>query len=89
MIIIDLNGDFNALNAWILDNVFSDYDIDLDDIDSDIVTSSSDGMSLITIDLNNINLNDDSFDEDDPTNIFLLDLLFVVIDLNNVKHKKR
>ena len=46
-------------------------------------------MSLITIDLNNINLNDDSFDEDDPTNIFLLDLLFVVIDLNNVKHKKR
>ena len=49
-----------------LDNVifFNDY-IDLDDMDSDIVTSFSDGMSLVTIDLNNINLDD----EDDPETI--------------------
>ena len=40
----------------------NDY-VDLDDIESDIVTFFSDGMGLNTIDLNNINLNDDNFDE--------------------------
>ena len=44
-----------------LDNViFSDDYKDLDDVDSDIVTSFSDGMSLVIIDLNNINLDDDN-----------------------------
>ena len=55
-----------------LDNViFSDDYKDLDDVDSDIVTSFSDGMSLVIIDLNNINLDDDNFDEDDPETIIL------------------
>ena len=40
----------------------NDY-VDLDDIESDIVTFFSDGMGLNTIDLNNINLNADNFDE--------------------------
>ena len=46
--------------------VFSNDDIDLDDIDSDVVTYFSDDIGFNTIDLNNINLDDDNFDEDDP-----------------------
>ena len=53
-----------------LDNVvFSNDEIDLDDIDSDIVTFFSDGMGLVTIDLNNISLDDCNFDEDDTETI--------------------
>ena len=53
-----------------LDNVlFSNDEIDLDDIDSDIVTFFSDGMGLVTIDLNNISLDDCNFDEDDSETI--------------------
>ena len=53
-----------------LDNVvFSNDEIDLDDIDSDIVTFFSDGMGLVTIDLNNISLDDCNFDEDDPETV--------------------
>ena len=55
-----------------LDNVaFSNDDIDLDDRDSDIVTSLNDSMELNTIDLDNINLNEYDSDEDDPTNTIL------------------
>ena len=49
--------------------VFSNDEIDLDDIDSDIVTFFSDGMGLVTIDLNNISLDDCNFDEDDPETV--------------------
>ena len=53
-----------------LDNVvFSNDEIDLDDIDSDIVTFFIDGMGLVTIDLNNSSLDDCNFDEDDPETI--------------------
>ena len=52
--------------------VFSNDEIDLDDTDSDFVTFYSDGMGLADIDLSNINLNDDNFDEDDPINIFVV-----------------
>ena len=55
-----------------LDNVaFSNDDIDLDDRDSDIVTSLNDSMELNTVDLDNINLNEYDSDEDDPTNTVL------------------
>ena len=37
----------------------------LDDIDYDIVTFFSDGMGPVTIDLDNINLDDGNFDDDD------------------------
>ena len=50
-------------------------DIGLDDIKSDIVIYFNDGMGLNTIDHNNINLNDDNFDEDRPTNIVLVRLI--------------
>ena len=40
--------------------VFSNDDIDLGDIDSDIVTIFSDSMGLVTIDPNDINLDDDN-----------------------------
>ena len=39
-------------------------------------------MSLVTVDLNNINLDDDNFDEDELELLFLLDLLL------GVKHKQ-
>lgn len=60
------------------DVVFSTNDIDVD-IDSNIATFLSDGMDLVTIDLNNINL-DDYFDEDDPETLFMLDSWIDVID---------
>ena len=55
------------------DVVFSTNDIDVD-IDSNIATFLSDGMDLVTIDLNNINL-DDYFDEDDPETIIHVRLM--------------
>ena len=44
--------------------MFSNDDIDLDDIDSDIVTFFGDDMRLVTRDLSNIKLDDHNFDED-------------------------
>ena len=58
-------------------------------MDSDIVSFLSDGMGLVTIDLNDINLDDNIFDEDCPANIFLLDLLLGAIDLINMNHVKK
>ena len=55
--------------------VFSNDDIDLDVIGPDIAALFSDGMGLVTIDHNNINLNDDNFDEDDPINIVFVRLI--------------
>ena len=55
------------------DVVFSTNDIDVD-IDSNIATFLSDGMDLVTINLNNINL-DDYFDEDDPETIIHVRLM--------------
>ena len=48
------------------DVVLSNEDIDLDDIDLDIVTFFSYSVGLCNTDLNNINLDDDNFYEDDP-----------------------
>ena len=67
----------------------SNYDIKLDDIDPDTAAFFSDGMGIVTIDLNNIDFDNDNFGEDHPINIILLDLLFGVIELNNVKHAKK
>ena len=44
-----------------LDNViFSNYDKDIDDVNSDIIAFFSDGMVLATVNLNNINFDDDN-----------------------------
>ena len=48
-----------------LDVVLSNDDIDLHDIDFDHVKFVSDGMGLVSIDINYINLDDDNFDKDD------------------------
>ena len=49
----------------IIDNfVFLNDDIDLDCIDSDVVTFLSDDMDINAMDLNNINLNDNDDEED-------------------------
>ena len=55
--------------------LFSNDDIDLDGIDSDIATFFSDDMGHNTIDLNNINLDNDDFDEDDPETIIHVRLM--------------
>ena len=55
------------------DNVaYSNDYIDFDNIVYDIATFFSDGMGLATKDINKIILDDDNFDEDDPTNIVLV-----------------
>ena len=48
------------------DIVFSNKDIDLADIDSDIVTFFCDDACLKNLHLPNINVDDDNFDDDDP-----------------------
>ena len=48
-----------------LDVILSNDDIDLHDIDFDHVTFVSDGMDLVSIGINYINLDDDNFDRDD------------------------
>ena len=59
-----------------LDNVvFSNDDIDVEVIESDIIAFFSNDMGLNAIVLNNINLDDDDFDEDDPTSIVLFRLI--------------
>ena len=59
--------------------VFSNDDIDFDDIDSRTVTFFSQDMSLvtITIELKNFNLDDDddNFDEDEPETIIHVRLM--------------
>ena len=47
--------------------VFINGDIELDDAEFDIVTFFSDDMVLVTINLNNINLNGSNAEESDPT----------------------
>ena len=68
--------------------VFSNDDVDLNDID-DIVAFFSDSMGLVATDVNNINFDDDTFDEFDLLTLFFLDLLLGVIYLNNVKHVEK
>ena len=65
--------------------LFFNYDIELDDIDSDIVTFFDDCMGLVMIELNNINFDDDIFDDDDPINIVSLDLFLTVKNLKSCK----
>ena len=49
--------------------IFSYGDIFFPDVDSNMVKFLSDDMGFNIIDLNNININDDNFDEDDPETI--------------------
>ena len=46
--------------------LFSNNDITFDYIDSDIVRFLGDEMAILSIGLNNINLDDVNFGEDDP-----------------------
>ena len=52
-----------------LDVGFSNDYIYADDIESQTITFFSEGLAPNTIDLNNINLDHDNFDEDDPETI--------------------
>ena len=57
------------------DVAFSNDDIDLRDIDSGIVTFLSVEIGVITMDFNNINLDDDNFNEDDLETIIHVRLM--------------
>ena len=50
--------------------LFSNYDIIFINKDSGNVTFFSDEMDSLSIDINNINLGDVNFDEDDPENYY-------------------
>ena len=71
-------------------SVFSDGDIFLHDIDSNIITFFSDDMGFGTTDLNNINLDDDNFDliKKILNLLLMLDLWLGVIDITKAKYVK-
>ena len=69
----------------ILDNViFSNDDIDLDYIGSDIVTIFSDDMDINTVGINNINL-----DDIDLEIMIHVRLSAGIMNVNNIKHLKK
>ena len=50
-------------------SAISNGDIFSHDVDSNIITFLSNDMGFPSIELNNVNLDDDNFDEDDPETI--------------------
>ena len=54
-----------------IDNVVL-FNDDTDDRDSDIILFSSNDIDLVTIGLNNVNFDGDSFDEDEAVNFVLV-----------------
>ena len=64
---LKFNSDYFVANKMLekLDNVFSNDDIFFVDVDSGAVTFFNDDMDHNTINLNNINFDDNSFDEVD------------------------
>ena len=48
------------------DDLFSNYEIIFVNQDSNYTTFFSDEVGILSVDLNNINLDDINFDEDDP-----------------------
>ena len=63
--------------------LFSNNDIVLDFINSGTVRFSSDNMDILSIDLNNINLDDVTFHEDDPKIIIHVRLHIILITWHN------
>ena len=57
--------------------------------DSGRVTFSSDEICNLSVDLNNINLDDANFFEDDPENLIMSDVWLGTIDLKNKKQLKK
>ena len=52
------------------------------------VTSFSSKIGFLSVDLDKINLDDVSFDKDDPELLFISDFCSSLINLKNVKHLK-
>ena len=68
--------------------LYADENILYFDEDSGNIVFNSNGMCVLNIDLNNINL-DNNFDEDDPDTIILIRLLAWHIKFENPKALKR
>ena len=46
-------------------------------------------MGILSINLNNINLDDTDYDEDDSKTIFISDFWLGILNLKNTKHLKK
>ena len=46
-------------------------------------------MGILNIDLNNINLDDSNYEEDDPILLFLSDFWLGMLNLKNARHLKK
>ena len=69
--------------------LFEEDDTLFFDEDSGRVTFSSDEICNLSVDLNNINLDDVNFYEDDPENLIMSDVQLGTIDLKNKKQLKK
>ena len=81
----------------IIKNLYSALFVDGDVLffhqNSGNVTFSSNKMGILSVDLNNINIDDANYYEDYPTTIYFwlltIDFWFSLIDINNAKHLKK
>ena len=68
--------------------LFSDHDIVPDFINSDIFRFFGDNMGILSIDLNNISLDDVNFHEDDPETIIHVRLMAWCNRFKHIKYLK-
>ena len=74
-----------TLNRFILSNNTTDFTF----IDSDIVRFFGDNIGILSVDLNNISLDDFVFDKKIRKQLFVSHIWLGLIHLNNIKHLKK
>ena len=67
----------NKMLAKLENNVILDNDIFSVNVDADVITFFSDDLGFNIIDLNNISIEDDSFDKDNPETIICVRLIVI------------
>ena len=67
----------NKMLAKLENNVILDNDIFSVNVDADVITFFSDDLGFNIIDLNNISIDDDSFDKDNPETIICVRLIVI------------
>ena len=77
----------NKMLEKLYNSIFSNSNIFFHDAGSNIIIFLTDDMGFNTIDLNNVNLDYDNFNEDDPETVN--HVRFGVTNLNNAKHIKQ
>ena len=76
----------NKMLEKLYNSIFCNSNIFFHDAGSNIIIFLTDDMGFNTIDLNNVNLDYDNFNEDDPETVN--HVRFGVTNLNNAKHIK-